>query len=179
MEKLKYSNAIIENVLNDFEPLFGPDFFKYKNHVYRVYFNCKFLDEDLDNEDKYAIASVFHDIGIWTNGTFDYLEPSILQAKKYLCAIDKDDWNDEISSMINWHHKLTIYNSGDSELVENFRKADWMDVTFGLFNFGIKRNKLVEVRKDYPPVGFHFFLLKSAFKYFLKKPADPLPMFKR
>lgn len=36
------------------------------------------------NAEKYAIAAVFHDIGIWTNHTLDYLDPSAGQAKAYL-----------------------------------------------------------------------------------------------
>ena len=31
-----------------------------------------------------AIAAAFHDIGIWTAGTFDYLEPSVRVAAAYL-----------------------------------------------------------------------------------------------
>ena len=32
---------------------------------------------DEDAVDKIAIAGVFHDLGIWTDGTFDYLAPSV------------------------------------------------------------------------------------------------------
>ncbi len=59
----------------------GADYDKYKNHVYRVFLNCLLIDSEKNNEEKYAIASVFHDVGIWTNHTFDYLDPSIEQAK--------------------------------------------------------------------------------------------------
>ncbi len=47
-----------------------------------------------------AVAAVFHDLGIWTNGTFDYLAPSIALARDYLVASAREDWTDEIEEMI-------------------------------------------------------------------------------
>ena len=58
--------------------------------MYTVFFlNCLLIDCEKNNEEKYAIASVFHDVGIWTDHTFDYLDPSIEQAKIYLTEIKK------------------------------------------------------------------------------------------
>lgn len=59
----------------------GEDFDKYRNHVYRVFLNCRLIDSDTSNEEKDAITAVFHDIRIWTDYTIDYLEPSVAQAK--------------------------------------------------------------------------------------------------
>jgi hypothetical protein len=36
--------------------------------------------------EKIAIAGVFHDLGIWTNKTFDYIAPSVVLAREYLAA---------------------------------------------------------------------------------------------
>jgi hypothetical protein len=41
-----------------------------------IYYGLSSLDMKNGNEEKYAIAAVFHDIGIWTTHTIDYLDPS-------------------------------------------------------------------------------------------------------
>src|SRR5215471_6034716 len=104
---LDYSNKTIEDILVNFEKVIGKDIQLYRNHVYRVYLNCLILDPQTENESKYAIASAFHDIGIWTDHTFDYLAPSIKDANQYLEKINKLEWLEEISSMIYWHHKIS------------------------------------------------------------------------
>ncbi len=56
----------------------GPDFAAYRNHTYRVVNLCAALSShDTGQLQKMAIAAAFHDLGIWTDGTFDYLHPSI------------------------------------------------------------------------------------------------------
>jgi len=81
---MQYSNKIIEDIMPKFKSAMGSDYDKYKNHLYHVFLNCLLMDCGKNNEEKYAIASVFHDIGIWTNHTFAYLNPSIEQVKIYL-----------------------------------------------------------------------------------------------
>ena len=176
---MDYTNKIIEDLLGKFQPIIGNDFRLYRNHVYRVYLNCLIIDAKSGNEPKYAIASVFHDIGIWTDHTFDYLDPSIKQAKLYLMGINKQEWIEEISAMIYWHHKISSYKGKDQAIVENFRKADWIDVCFGLKTYGVDKNKIRQNIKAIPTAGFHFFLLKKTFRQFLKQPWRPLPMFKK
>ncbi|WP_205945212.1 hypothetical protein [Pedobacter hiemivivus] len=48
------------------------------------------------------IAAVYHDIGIWTDRTIDYLDPSIVQANNYLREIGKAEWIEEIEWMCRW-----------------------------------------------------------------------------
>ena len=150
-----------------------------KNHVYRVFLNCLIIDSKKNNEDKYAIATVFHDIGIWTNHTIDYLDPSIEQAKIYLTETGKQNWIEEISLMIYWHHKVSNYRGQHRETVGNFRKADWIDVSLGLLTFGFDKQKIKGNRRELPNRGFHIFLLKRIIENFIKHPLNPLPMFKR
>lgn len=169
----------LDLLLQRFEAVIGEDYDRYRNHVYRVYFNCLLMDADPANEPKYAIAAVFHDIGIWTNHTIDYLEPSIDQLAKYLVDIHKSDWFDEIAEMIRWHHKVTRYDSIGGELIEVFRKADWIDVTVGLLRFGTDKKLVRHNRNRYPNLGFHRFLLKKIGKNFLVHPLRPLPMFRK
>ena len=57
--------------------------------------------------EKIAVAAVFHDLGIWTSGTFDYIGPSVVLAHDYLVARGREDWTPEIEGMIADHHKIT------------------------------------------------------------------------
>jgi HD superfamily phosphodiesterase len=51
-------------------------FTAYKNHAYRVANLCvAFSSGDGAQLEKIATAAAFHDLGIWTNHTFDYLGP--------------------------------------------------------------------------------------------------------
>jgi len=75
------SDQLVDDLLKPFETVIGKDYKRYRNHVYRVFRNCLLIDEQAINQEKYAIAAVFHDIGIWTNHTIDYLDPSIQQAE--------------------------------------------------------------------------------------------------
>ncbi|HEY6506262.1 MAG TPA: HD domain-containing protein [Chitinophagaceae bacterium] len=176
---MDHSNKTIEDLMQKFRPIMGADHDRYKNHVYRVFLNCLLIDSDKTNEEKYAIAAVFHDIGIWTNHTFDYLSPSAEQARIYLSETGKHDWTDEISQMINWHHKMSKYKGNHSTTTETFRKADWIDVSLGLLTFGNDKQKLKETRRKFPNLGFHSFLVRTTIKNFFRHPLNPLPMFKK
>ena len=56
---------------------------------------------------KMAIAAAFHDMGIWTDGTFDYLQPSIGLAGEHLARSGRPEWTPEITAMILEHHKIS------------------------------------------------------------------------
>jgi hypothetical protein len=176
---MEFSNQIIEDLLSTFSSMTGKDHERYNNHVYRVFLNCLLIDQEKKNEEKYALAAVFHDIGIWTNHTFDYLNPSIEQARLYLNKTGKAGWITEISQMIYWHHKISKYKGEYEQTVETFRKADWIDVSLGLLSFGIDKRIVKENRRKIPNSGFHVFLTKQTIKNFFKHPFNPLPVFKR
>jgi hypothetical protein len=125
---MEYEQKRIEELLQKFRQVIGKDYDRYRNHVYRVFNNCLLIDDAKLNEDKYAIAAVFHDLGIWTNHTIDYLDPSIEQAKGYLAQTGRQHIAEEIGLMIYWHHKTSRYKGEYKETVEIFRKADWIDV---------------------------------------------------
>jgi hypothetical protein len=175
---MAYSNQFIDNLLELYKPVIGVDTDRYKNHVYRVFLNCLLMDADQNNEEKYAIAAVFHDIGIWTNHTIDYLDPSIVQARNYLTKAGKQEWFSEIKSMINLHHKTSRYHGEYGKTIETFRKADWIDVSLGLLTFGYNKQIIKENQRLYPNLGFHLFLAKEISKNFLRHPLNPLPMFR-
>jgi len=174
---MKYSNAPIESLLQNFKQVIGEDYEKYRNHVYRVFLNCILIDATKTNEEKYAIAAVFHDIGIWTNNTIDYLNPSIEEARRYLWQSGKQHWIDEIGLMIYWHHKASSYKGEYAGTVEAFRKADFIDVSLGLFTYGFDKKTISVNRKIFPNAGFHVFLVKRITKNLFRHPLNPLPMF--
>lgn len=169
----------INDLLLPYQPVLRQDFKRYGNHVCRVWKHCSLLDGKYENREKYMLAAVFHDIGIWTDHTFDYIAPSVREARDFLLKTDRREWIEEIVAMINWHHKISAFHGPFAETVEIFRQADWMDVSLGLLSYGISQDQLQLVRKQFPLLGFHRFLLKASARNFLRHPLNPLPMFRR
>src|SRR5712671_5378177 len=61
-----------------------------------------------DQIEKIAVATAFHDLGIWTDGTFDYLGPSVRLARAYLTECGHPEkWVAEVERMILEHHELS------------------------------------------------------------------------
>lgn len=174
-----FENLDIESILSRYAPLIGSDLEKYRNHVYRVYLNCQLLDPNTLNHKVYAIAAAFHDIGIWTDSTIDYLNPSVAQAMHYLQIRNEPGLQSQVATIIYWHHKTTPYIGPFAKTTEVFRKADWADVSLGLISFGMDRKLLRTVRRRIPNKGFHIFLVNKLLANFFKHPLNPLPMFKR
>ena len=84
---------IVEEVLDHHSSTLGRDLIAYRNHVHRVVNLCLALTHgSRDDFNKIAVASAFHDLGIWTDHTFDYLAPSISLAREYLVARSRADW---------------------------------------------------------------------------------------
>jgi hypothetical protein len=185
----------VEEVLNDHASELGRDLIAYRNHVYRVVNLCLAIVGDSRVElEKIAVAAVFHDLGIWTNHTFDYIAPSVAVAREHLAARGMADWIPEIEAMIVNHHKVTPSRAnphpstiargalsgveGQSSLVESFRRADWIDVSRGLRRFGLPRTFIAAVAATWPNAGFHRRLVQLTIDRFWKHPLRPLPMVK-
>lgn len=169
----------VEEVLDDHAPELGPDLTAYRNHVYRVVNLCLAIAADNRVElEKITVAAVFHDLGIWTNHTFDYIAPSVALAREHLAARGMADWIPEIEAMIVDHHKVTPSHANPQSLVESFRRADWIDVTRGLRRFGLPRTFIAAVDAAWPNAGFHRRLVQLTIDRFLKHPLTPLPMVK-
>jgi hypothetical protein len=165
----------IDDVLNSYAAALGDDFFAYRNHVYRVANLCVAISRRSELE-KIAVAAAFHDLGIWTNATFDYIAPSIALAHDYLVTRTHEDWTPEIERMIADHHKITSSSADPDSLIEAFRRADWIDVTRGLRGFGIPRPFLARLFATWPSAGFHWRLLTLTLDRFRSHPLTPLPM---
>jgi HD domain len=171
------SLPIVEEVLGDHASALGHDFIAYRNHVYRVVNLCLAIVGDSRVElEKVAVAAVFHDLGIWTNKTFDYIAPSVAIARQHLAARGLADWIPEIEAMIVNHHKVTAYRANPQSLVESFRRADWIDVSRGLRRFGVPRPLIAAVAATWPGAGFHRRLVELTIDRFSEHPLTPLPM---
>ena len=177
--RLLTSLSTVEEVLDDHAPELGHDLTAYRHHVYRVVNLCVAILGDSRGElEKVAVAAVFHDLGIWTNHTFDYIAPSAALAREHLAARGMADWIPEIEAMIVDHHKVTPSRAHPQSLVESFRRADWIDVTRGLRRFGLPRTFIAAVDAAWPNAGFHRRLVQLTIDRFLKHPLTPLPMVK-
>lgn len=171
----------IEALISPFERQLGKDYLPYRNHVHRVANLCWALkhNSDPDDVEKIAIAAVYHDIGIWTDSTFDYLDPSRRMAASYLDQHSKSEWNEEIAYMIDMHHKISSYKGPYRDNVEAFRKADLVDLSFGKIRFGLKAHFVRENYRRFPLAHFHLSILSAFFQHLLRYPLNPLPMMKR
>jgi hypothetical protein len=177
--RLLTSLSTVDEVLADHEAALGRDLVGYRNHVYRVVNLCRaFVGDDPVDLEKIAVAAVFHDLGIWTNRTFDYLAPSVALAREHLSARGMADWIPEVEAMIDEHHRVTSSRADPQSLVEPFRRADWIDVSRGWRRFGLPRRFIATVAATWPSAGFHRRLVTLTIDRFRKHPLSPLPMVK-
>jgi hypothetical protein len=166
--------ALLDELLGAHAAELGKDFTAYRNHTYRVVNLCAAFSGP-EQLEKMAIAAAFHDLGIWTDGTFDYLQPSIRLADAHLARSGRGDWTPEITAMIREHHKISAWKGNPGWLVEPFRRADWIDVT-RIRTFGLPRKLLREIFAVWPDASFHKKLVQLELKRLRTHPWNPLPM---
>ena len=182
--ELRTSIPTVNAVLENHAPALGHDFIAYRNHVYRVVNLCLAIAGGGDRAaaqvalEKIAVAAVFHDLGIWTSHTFDYIAPSVVLVREYLSARTQAGWLPEIEAMIVDHHKITSSRPNRASLVEPFRRADWIDVSRGFRRFGLPHTFIAVVAEKWPDAGFHRRLVTLTIDRFWKHPLSPLPMVK-
>jgi hypothetical protein len=182
--------ATVDAILSGCRRELGTDFEAYRNHASRVFLRCCGImaregagaaagtaagagaaggaDPNGATIEKIAIAAALHDLAIWTEPTWDYLQPSCRLARRYLEEIGRSEWASEIEAMIAWHHKITPCRAS-GPLAEAFRRADWRDVLL---------MPLPEPRPAFPNAGFHRRLLALTWQWWKRHPLDPLPMLK-
>ena len=167
----------LDEILAAHADVLGGDFVGYRNHAYRVANICAALSAaDPVALHKIAIAAALHDLGIWTDGTFDYLPPSVRLATGHLARAGLADWTAEITAMILQHHKLTRWQGPAGWLVEPFRRADWADVTRGVLARGVPLGLIGALNATWPSAGFHRRLVELEFGQLRAHPLNPLPM---
>jgi 3',5'-cyclic AMP phosphodiesterase CpdA len=171
--------ATLDAILGAHSSALGSDATPYRNHAYRVAnLSLARAPRGADALEKIAIAAACHDLGIWTDRTFDYLAPSVRLATAWLAGCGRSAWTPEIVEMIDCHHKITPFRGRADWLVEVFRQADWVDVTRGVLTFGTSRSFIAELYSAWPSAGFHKRLLQLELGHLRKHPFNPLPVFR-
>ncbi|MDF9773862.1 HD domain-containing protein [Pseudomonas baetica] len=170
---------LTDKILTSFALAIGADLQGYRNHIYRVLnFHGALNGAEGPPSEAVQIAAAFHDLGIWTDDTLDYLPPSIALATEYLDSQQRPALKDEVSALILEHHKLRRYRGAYVNSVEPFRQADLVDVSLGLVRFGLPRPFIKTVQSAFPDHGFHSLLMRLSAKQFIRSPLRPLPMFR-
>jgi hypothetical protein len=170
---------VTDEILTSFALAIGTDLPGYRNHIYRMLnFYCALSGIQGLPSEAVQIAAAFHDLGIWTNDTLDYLPPSIELANQYLDSQQRLELSGEVSALILEHHKARPYRSEYAVTVEPFRQADLIDVSLGLVRFGLPRAYIKSVQSTFPDHGFHWMLIRLGGRQFIRSPLRPLPMFR-
>lgn len=159
-------------------PVFGPDLPVYRGHVHRVIgvvgLQC---EVPADVAVPLGVAGFFHDAGIWFDGTWDYLPPSVRRATAELGEAGEPH-AELVSSLISEHHRLRRARH-DDPLVEAFRRADLTDVSAGLIAApGVSRGRYRGLTSEYPANGLRPMLLKAFGRGLREAPLRPAPMIK-
>ena len=90
-------SATLDAILSTHAEALGADFEGYRNHTYRVAnLSAAQLSASAEEIEKVAIAAAFHDLGIWTDRTFDYLAPSAALARAFLAGSGRAEWIPEM-----------------------------------------------------------------------------------
>ena len=154
--KIISESEYVETYLQPFESVIGADYPGYRNHIYRVLtFAIHFLNGKEDDIEIIAAALVFHDIGLWTDKAISYIDVSVDRAKWTLRSILPKESIDLVNNIIYWHHKITPYTGRHEDVIEAVRKADWLDATLGIVNYGMPASHISKVYKAIPDSGFH------------------------
>jgi hypothetical protein len=168
--------SAIESILERFSTQLGRDRAAYTNHVLRVANFFAALGGVEACPDQVLVAAAFHDLGIWTAGTFDYLGPSVEVARAHLDRAGLGHLGDEVEAIIVQHHRLRTYRGPFQSTVEAFRRADLVDVSLGAVRFGLGRGFVGSVRAALPNEGFHRRLVALTLRQTARQPWRPLPM---
>ena len=164
---------LITQILHKHREALGTDYHAYHHHAQRVYQYAITLLLQRENK-KLAICAAFHDLDIWGGDNMDYLKGSIDLAQEYLVHKDFALVPEEVSYIINNHHKLRKIK-GNIE-AEAFRKADLIDLTAGHVHFNIPHSLVQGLEKQFPRAGFTQVILKKTIQHAFKNPLNPFPM---
>lgn len=176
---IEYEIALVEEILGGSRGAMGRDFEAYRNHVYRMINFCLALRACSEDErERVVIAGCFHDIGIWTGPSWDYLPPSVEAARAYLAKAGRVQWSNEVAAMIDSHHKLRRVSDGPYPLVETFRRGDLVDFSLGLVKWGLPGSFVKDVKAAFPNAGFHKRLVQLEAGWLTKHPLRPVPVLK-
>ncbi len=164
-------------MLEDWAGALGSARLAYAGHAYRVLNYARTLLGSGEHDHELALAAAFHDLGIWSDRTFDYLPPSIQRAEHFRRQFVPEVDAELLAAIIRDHHVLRGLRTGlEPALREAFRGADLVDVSRGRLRAGLPRSLVEEVVARFPYRGFHGILLKTGLGWAVRHPLRPLPM---
>lgn len=171
------SFPLVTDIIQSYAGALGEDLPAYRNHVCRVLnFFLALNAPNVEVPEQVLIAAAFHDIGIWTDRTLDYLSPSVREASAYLSKQGSVCHATEIEAIITQHHKLRRYTGQYEDNVERYRKADMVDLSLGFVRFGLPVAFVQSVKAAFPNQGFHRRLAMLTGRQLIRAPLRPLPM---
>src|SRR5262249_15863254 len=149
----------------------------YSGHAYRVLNYARALIGTERHNDELALAAAYHDLGIWSDRTFDYLGPSQQRAEAFrregAPIIDAE----LLALLIYDHHLLRRPGTGiEPALRDAFRRADLVDVSRGTLRAGLSTAFVRGVANPFPYQGFEAVFVGPAGPWALRPPLRPLPM---
>jgi hypothetical protein len=164
-------HPFLEETLAAWDAALGPAREAYRGHAYRVFNAARRIHGDAASDDLLAAASAFHDLGIWSDRTFDYLAPSVARATEF-CREREIDAG-VVARAIELHHAL---RAPRGPLEDAFRRADLVDVSRGWLRAGLDRAFVRELVATWPYAGFHGIIVRAALAWIVRHPLRPLPM---
>ncbi|MGZ6098351.1 MAG: HD domain-containing protein [Myxococcaceae bacterium] len=170
-------HPFLEQMLEEWAPALGSARVAYGGHAYRVLNYSRALLGSARHDEELALAAAFHDLGIWSDRTFDYLPPSVERAEAFRRERAPGLGAELIAKLIRNHHVLRPLRTGpDPAVQEAFRRADLVDVSRGQLRAGLPPRLVREVVERFPYAGFHGVLVRTAFAWAVRHPLRPLPM---
>jgi hypothetical protein len=167
-------NAVIDEVLSHHHLALGKDLLGYSGHCYRLLNYVRFLGMDDRDLPLMEVAIAFHDLGVWTDQTMDYIEPSVKLAEQYVLKEELEIDLQHLRLLIAGHHHLSGIEN--SPLAELLRKADLIDLSFGAISCGLPKKVFREIKKHFPYNGFQTMIFKKVALYAISHPLRPFPM---
>eukprot|EP01006_Ploeotia_vitrea_P055791 TRINITY_DN68032_c0_g1_i1.p1 TRINITY_DN68032_c0_g1~~TRINITY_DN68032_c0_g1_i1.p1 ORF type:complete len:214 (+),score=31.46 TRINITY_DN68032_c0_g1_i1:38-679(+) len=151
---------ILDKHLTKYQDVIGKDYEGYKGHLYRVLsYTMHYLGGDNKYRNIIEVALVYHDLGLWTDHTMAYLEPSTALAQKEMAGEYSAEELQLLDNLIMYHHKITPWHGPHEDVVNAFRKADWIDATMGVVAHGMPKAAIAKVTNAIAEAGFHQTLL--------------------
>jgi hypothetical protein len=174
------NHPLVDEILQTHQHVCGKDlagYQGYRGHVYRMLNFCLALSPQAEEgADKFAVAAAFHDLHVFES--FDYLGASAASAGRFLRERGKEAWLPEVAAMIASHHKMTAYRGEFAGMVEPFRQADWIEMSFGLFHFGLSKELVRQVRGAFSIAAFYpGAVLRSWSRWLVRHPLNPAPYY--
>lgn len=172
-------HPVIDPILDSFADAIGGHGRIYRHHcLYVAHAVRALVPEPAARHDRaLGIAAAFHDLGLFTEGTIDYLEPSVILAAAYCESEGAADLVPLVTRLIENHHKITPVRDGpEVDLVDAFRRADWQFVMMGAYPGALGWRAHRELKRALPTPGFHRFIVGHSVRHVRSGARNPLPV---